>query len=108
MEIRHYVTSAGEDVFDAWRESLKDRATRRVVDRRINRLELGNIGDAKPVGDGVWELRIDFGPGFRVYYALIGKAVVLLLGAGDKDTQQRDIERAILALADWRRREHER
>lgn len=104
MEIRLYVSEAGETVFETWRSSLKDRVAQRIVTRRLYRLELGNIGDAKPVGGGVWELRIDFGPGLRIYYALVGKTIVLLLGGGDKSTQQGDIEKAIAALADWKRR----
>ena len=105
MEIRLYVSEAGEAVFETWRSSLKDRVAQRIVTRRLYRLELGNIGDAKPVGGGVWELRIDFGPGLRIYYALIGKTIVLLLGGGDKSTQQSNIEKAIAALVDWKRRE---
>lgn len=68
------------------------------------RLEAGNFGDCKPVGEGVWELRIDFGPGYRVYYALVGGEVVLLRCGGDKRKQSADINRARALLKDFRQR----
>jgi len=67
-------------------------------------LERGGFGDCKPLQDGVWELRIDHGPGYRVYYSLIGKKIVLLLCGGDKRTQQRDIMQAITYLEDYKKR----
>ena len=68
------------------------------------RIEAGNFGDHKPCREGVWELRIDQGPGYRVYYAMAGAVVVLLLCGGDKGTQDADIERAIGSWKDWQRR----
>ena len=81
---------------DAWLEERqkKDRASWVRVLRRIGRLRLGNFGDAKPVGDGVSELRLDFGPGFRVYFMRRGEQVVVLLCGGDKSTQAADIAKA--------------
>jgi putative addiction module killer protein len=70
----------------------------------VDRLELGNAGDHAACRDGVWEMRIDQGPGYRVYIAKDGNAIVLLLGGGIKDTQQRDIERAVSAWNDYKRR----
>jgi putative addiction module killer protein len=82
------------DVFETWLRRLKDdNAVARIV-ARIRRMEQGNLGDAKSVGAGVMELRIDYGPGYRIYYVQRGAEVVILLCGGDKRTQQRDIKRA--------------
>ena len=78
-EIRHYLTQSEKDLFMEWRRQLRDTKAKIAVDRRINRMELGNFGDHKFCRDGVWELRIDEGPGYRVYYAIAGTQVVLLL-----------------------------
>lgn len=88
-EVRHYVTAEGKDVFLDWLKSLRDTKARISIDRRINRIVLGNFGDHKFCRDGVWELRIDVGPGYRTYYAMDGSAVVLLLTGGDKKTRTR-------------------
>ena len=72
--------------------------------RRVTRLESGNFGDHKFCRDGVWELRIDVGPGWRVYYALAGRRVVLLLCGGDKRAQEADIAKAVNCWQDWQRR----
>ncbi len=77
-----------------WFASLRDRQARARIDARIRRLSLGNPGDVKPVGGGVSELRIDYGPGYRVYFAQRGQALVALLAGGDKRTQDRDIKLA--------------
>jgi putative addiction module killer protein len=87
--------------FDRWLRKLKDRrAAARVLDR-IVRLADGNPGDVKPVGGGVSELRIDYGPGYRVYYLRRGNRVILLLCGGDKSSQQRDIETAKQIATTW-------
>ena len=83
------------DVFVAWFEGLKDRAARARITARIRRLSLGNPGDVKPVGQGVSEMRIDYGPGYRVYFVQRGEALVILLCGGDKRDQSRDITRAL-------------
>lgn len=81
--------------FDRWLRKLRDVNARARVNVRIRRIQLtGNLGDCKPVGDGVFELRVDYGPGYRVYFAWRGDVVVLLLAGGDKSTQQQDINRA--------------
>lgn len=77
-----------------WLEGVKDGVTRALIARRIDRLRSGLFGDAKPVGDGVCELRIDVGPGWRVYFIQRDKQLILLLAGGSKRTQARDIERA--------------
>jgi len=84
--------------FDAWLVQLRDLEAKARINARIRRLALGNHGDIKPIGDGVSELRIDYGPGYRVYIAQCGKQLVILLCGGDKRRQQQDIARAV-ALA---------
>lgn len=106
-EVRHYLTRDGKDIYFEWRSRMRDRKAMVAVDRRTIRLELGNFGDHKPCRDGVWELRIDVGPGYRIYYAIAGTRLVLLLCAGDKRTQSTDIDRACAYWQDWQRREHE-
>ncbi len=81
-------------VFAAWFRSLRDRTTQGRIVARIERVQLGNFGDAKVLGDGVRELRMDFGPGYRVYFTRRGERIVLLLCGGDKGSQLRDIARA--------------
>lgn len=80
--------------FEQWRAGLRDTLVRKRIGARIDRLSFGNFGDAKPVGDGVRELRLDFGPGYRIYFVQRGKLIVVLLCGGDKGTQTRDIVRA--------------
>lgn len=82
------------DIFVAWFEDLRDREARARITVRIRRLSLGNPGDVKSVGNGVSEMRIDYGPGYRVYFTKRGNALVILLCGGDKRTQERDIARA--------------
>jgi len=83
------------EVFTAWLDRLRDdRAVERIL-ARIIRLRRGNVGDVKPVGGGVSELRIDYGPGYRLYLTQRGKTVIILLCGGDKRTQTQDIKRAI-------------
>ena len=83
------------DVFDHWYDGLRDRQGRARIAARLRRVERGNFGDVKPVGSGVSELRIDYGPGYRVYLTQRGLEVVILLAGGDKRTQSKDIEAAI-------------
>jgi len=77
-----------------WYSRLKDRVAKMRIAVRIRRVQNGNVGDAKPVGDGVLELRFNFGPGYRVYYTERGGEIIILLAGGDKSTQQSDIETA--------------
>lgn len=82
------------DLFATWLRKLRDEQARARIQIRIRRLSLGNFGDVKPVGEGVSELRIDYGPGYRVYFQQIGELLVLLLVGGTKKTQDEDIVRA--------------
>lgn len=92
-EIQKYVTDKGVCPFDEWFETL-DSQTQARIDVRLDRVSLGNFGDYKSVGEGVYELRFTFGPGFRLYYGLVEKRIVLLLIGGSKKTQNRDIKAA--------------
>jgi putative addiction module killer protein len=82
-------------VFARWFVRLRDSRAQRRIQARIDRLEIGNPGDARPVGNGVSEMRIDYGPGYRIYFVHRGSALVILLAGGDKRTQQRDIAMAL-------------
>ena len=104
IEILHYINRAGKDVFDDWLFRLTDSRAQAKIAVRINRLAAGNFGDCKALGQGVCELRIDWGPGYRVYYGMVGKLCVLLLCAGDKRTQSPDIKKALEYFADYRER----
>ncbi len=79
------------ETFAAWFQALRDRRARARIQVRIDRLSLGNPGDVRPVGEGVSELRIDYGPGYRVYFVRRGTALVVLLAGGDKRTQRKDV-----------------
>ena len=93
-EIQKLELENGLVPFDEWFDSLRDQRMQVAVDARLTRVRAGNFGDCKSVGDGVFELRITFGSGLRVYYGLHGRKVVVLLGGGDKRSQPRDIRRA--------------
>ena len=83
------------EVFDAWFEALRDKQAARRIQARIDRVEEGNFGDCQPVGEGVSEMRIHYGPGYRVYLAQRGAEIVILLAGGDKATQDKDIKTAL-------------
>jgi len=104
-EIRIYARSDGAEPYTVWERGLADRTVRGRIRARIARLRLGNFGDSKRVGE-VFELRIDVGPGYRVYYGREGDDVVILLCGGDKASQARDIERAEAYWRDHRSRDH--
>lgn len=93
LTVREYSTAEGRNPFRQWLESL-DVPTRARVQARVFRFELGNLGDHKSVGGGVWEARLSFGPGYRIYFGLQEKTLVLLLLGGDKGSQSRDIRQA--------------
>ena len=92
--LRYYETSQGKIPFLEWLNGIKDSTTRYRIRLRLDRLELGNLGDCKPVGDGILELRLPFGPGYRIYFSEIDQEIVILLCAGDKSSQKRDIQLA--------------
>jgi putative addiction module killer protein len=83
------------EIFARWLDGLRDIRARARVQVRIERLAAGNPGDVQPVGEGVSEMRIDYGPGYRVYFKRIGREIVILLAAGDKRTQSADIKTAL-------------
>lgn len=93
--IEYYVAEDGKKPFKEWLESLHDVRGRAKVRIRIDRARLGNLGDQKHVSQGVHELRINYGPGYRVYYGIEGNRLILLLLGGDKSSQQKDITRAV-------------
>jgi len=90
------------ELYAKWFAGLRDRVARGRIDIRIRRLSLGNAGDAKPVGDGVSELRVDHGPGYRVYFIQRGEVFIVLLAGGDKATQDKDIRVAKALAADFK------
>ena len=99
--IIHY-TENGRDLFEEWLKALKDKRGQSAIYRRLDRVEYGHFGEHKPCRDGVWELVIDYGPGYRVYYSVVGNTIVLLLCAGDKSSQQKDINKAIEYLRKYK------
>jgi putative addiction module killer protein len=94
IEVRYYVTRGGQNVADDWITSLNNARTEARIMARIERLRQGNFGDCRLLGISLHELRLDVGPGYRIYYAMIGRARVLPLNGGDKRRQSSDIERA--------------
>lgn len=104
IRLLEYVTDDGNNVFRTWIRKLKDNTARARIRVRLNRIRLGNFGDCKPVGEGVSEIRIDYGPGYRVYFGRSGFAVVILLCGGTKKKQSEDIKLAQKYWADYQRR----
>jgi putative addiction module killer protein len=104
-ELLIYENEQGKSPFLDWLDSLPDRLARARIRKRLGRVELGNFGDYKSVGEGVYELRIDYGPGYRVYYGEVDSTIILLLCAGDKNTQVKDIGLAKQFWNDFKKRE---
>lgn len=107
-QLIYYQMASGEIPFVEWLDGLRDIPAKARIRARLNRVRLGNFGDAKALAgaDGVAELRLDFGPGYRVYYAEFDPVVVVLLCGGDKSTQRRDIAKAKQYWNDFKEREH--
>ena len=103
-ELRIYITEEGREPFSEWLASLHDAKARAKIRVRLDRVSLGNLGDWDGVGEGVQELRIDYGPGYRVYFGQEGPTIVLLLCGGDKSTQVKGIDTAKRYLNEYRRR----
>lgn len=99
--VRHFLSEDERDPLQEWLKKLRDPIAKMQVVKRVNRIESGIFGNHKFCRDGVWELRIDQGAGYRVYYAMSGALVVLLLCGGDKGSQDADIERAIGYWKNW-------
>ena len=100
-EIQKLELQNGLVPFDEWFDSLRDLRMQAAVDARLTRVRAGNFGDCKPVGSGVFELRINLGPGLRVYYGQHGQTIVVLIGGGDKRNQSQDIRRAQALWQQW-------
>lgn len=100
-----YQQDQGQCPFDKWFEGLRDKRAQARMARRIRQVQAGSLGDFKPVGEGVLELRINVGAGYRIYCGRYGATLVILLCGGDKSSQSRDIERAKEFWADWKRRQ---
>ena len=106
IQIDLYLTAAGESPFDGWLNGLRDRVGRAKIRVQIDRLALGNPGKNRFLKGGVGELRIEYGPGYRVYFARLSSSAVLLLCGGDKSTQHSDLARAYENWADFQERLH--
>lgn len=104
IEVRHYLNRTGKDVFEDWLTRLADLHAQAKIAVRINRVAAGNFGDCKPLRQGLYELRIDWGPGYRVYYAMLDSRRLLVLCGGDKRTQSADVNRALAYLNDYKER----
>lgn len=100
-EIDYYKAIDGNNPFKSWLDGLRDINGRAKIRVRLDRARLGNLGDHKHLESGVWEMRIDYGPGYRVYFGKDGGQLILLLIGGDKDTQRKDITTAIHYLKDY-------
>jgi len=98
----HVIELIRSATFDSWLSSLRDRRAVARIAARLDRLATGNAGDAEPVGNGVSELRINYGPGYRVYYIQRGQVLIVLLCGGDKSTQSRDISKAKALAEQWK------
>jgi putative addiction module killer protein len=101
-KIEHYVNESNADVVGLWLGSLRDFSARRSIIKRIERIEAGNFGDCRYLRDGVSELRIDIGAGYRLYYSSVNNKIVLLLCGGSKKKQDSDINNAIIYLNKWK------
>ena len=106
-KLQKYETNDGKCPYDEWIKKVKDKRTRIIIAARLTRLELGNLGRYRDLGDGVKELKIDFGPGFRVYFAEATDVIVLLLCGGIKRTQDQDIENAKHYWSQFKEREND-
>ena len=104
IQLFEYITEDGDNPFHNWLNALNDVAARARIRVRLNRVRLGNFGDCKPVGKGVNELRVDYGPGYRVYYGKSKTTIVVLLCGGSKKSQPKDIRLAQAYWADYKRR----
>lgn len=104
FDIQHYTTENARDPVQRWLDDLRDPRARERIATRLDRLAEGNFGDCIAVGGTIRELRIHYGPGYRVYFARAGKTVILLLCAGSKKTQRADIATAKKRLRDWKAR----
>jgi putative addiction module killer protein len=101
-EIQRYIAQDGRVPFDEWFYSLRDFSAKVKIEARFDRVSRGNLGDCRSVGEGVFELSINFSPGYRIYFGQVGSSIVLLLCGGDKSTQDQDIRKAKEYWTDYR------
>ncbi len=103
--LKVYETHNGAQPLMNWLRNLRDQKSRTAIRMRLDRMKLGNFGHCEPVGEGVSEMKIDLGPGYRVYFGMIGRKIVLLLCGGDKKSQDKDIRMALDFFRDHKKRE---
>jgi len=104
METYYYLTASGRDPYQEWVDKLKDHTGRTVILPQVDRVTAGNFGEHRSLQEGVWKLKIDVGPGYRVYYALERTTIVMLLCGGSKRTREADIQRAVRYWNNYQRR----
>ena len=92
--VHHVLSVNGVDLYQAWLNTIRDTRAKARITTRVDRAEQGHFGATEPVGDGVFEMKLDFGQGYRIYYATHGRKIIFLLGGGSKDRQQADIDQA--------------
>lgn len=107
MKIKLYVQADGKIPYEKWFKKLKDRNAKAKIAARLDRVLLGNLGEWNTIGEGMYEMKINYGPGYRVYFGREGNELILLLCGGDKSTQQRDINKAKEYWNDYKRRQYE-
>ncbi len=105
-EIRNYQTVDGINPFVEWLDSLRDRKAKVIIEKKLERVALGNLGNYRSVGEGVCELKIDYSSGYRLYFGQVGSTIILLLCGGDKSSQQEDIFKAREYWKDYERRKN--
>lgn len=105
-ELKNYLTLDGKSPFEQWLNSIQNKKTQAIIDNRLRRVRLGNLGDYKSVGGGIFELRIDYNSGYRIYFGQVGTTIILLLCGGDKSTQKKDILKAQEYWQDYANREN--
>ena len=106
--VQIYATASGKEPFNEWLKSLRNLDAQSLIFQRLQRIKLGHFGDCKSIQEGIWEFRIHSGAGYRIYYSRIGKRIILLLCAGDKGSQSKDIKLARRYLEDYRGRINEK
>ncbi len=106
FKILIYVTRNGKSPFQTWLENLKDKKGRSLIKTRIDRIEDGNFGDCKSLSEGILELRVKFGPGYRIYFGKENEQIILLLCGGDKSSQKDDIIKAKRYWQDYKERKN--
>lgn len=107
MNIKIYRDRYGFSFFDEWLKHLNDKALRARISARLDRIKEGNLGDHKFIAKGIWEFRLNFGAGYRIYFAKESQSLIILFIGGDKSSQKRDIEKAVVLLKDYLRNKNE-